>query len=290
MYVLDNGKRLGRTRTIYRDEYFSLGGHNGMKYVPRRGSLPKILDKVKDISHTLKSEDYISLPGMMINSVPVKLNPKTMDFYSSMEKKFFMTIDGEDIEAVNAAAKSGKLRQITCGFSYNDQGDPVALPGAGEKMKALQEILEAYPYESFIIVAEFTELANQLIKKIKGSVAINGSTSVTESMKAVQGWNSGKVRRLVVHPASVSHGMNLQFGGRMIVWMGPIWNLEYWLQLNARLHRQGQIRPVIVNVLTAVNTIDVVVASRLKQKGATQDTLLAGIREYWDQKRGATNA
>ena len=284
-YILDEGKRLGMTRTAFREKYFTVGGYNGMKYIPRKGSLNKVLEKVKDISHTIRTEDYLKMPDLIVNRYPVELKPGTKGLYDEMEKKFFTDIEGEQIVAQTCAAKSNKLRQITCGFSYDQNGEALKIRGANEKLEALKEIIAGAPHEGFLIVAEFRELAAQLKKALPNCGVINGDTSVAESRRAITGWNAGKIKRLVVHPGSIAYGVNMQFGGRMIVWMGPTWDLSYWLQLNKRIHRQGQTKPVIVNVLTAIDTVDEVVANRLSMKGRTQDDLIEGIKEYWNRRR-----
>ena len=61
----------------------------------------------------------------------------------------------------------------------------------------------------------------------------------------------GRFRCCYVIPDSAGHGLNLQNGGRLIVWFGITWSLEKWQQANARLHRQGQTKPVIVHTLIA---------------------------------------
>ena len=61
---------------------------------------------------------------------------------------------------------------------------------------------------------------------------------------------------LLAHPASAGHGLNLQFGGNVIVWFSLTWSLEFYQQANKRLHRSGQNKSVIIHHLIAKNTID----------------------------------
>ncbi len=85
---------------------------------------------------------------------------------------------------------------------------------------------------------------------------------------------------LAVHPASAGHGLNLQHGGHIIVWFTLTWNLEYYLQLNKRLHRSGQEHPVMVHRLITPKTVDVVKVSRLASKDKSQAGFLAALRAY----------
>ena len=52
-------------------------------------------------------------------------------------------------------------------------------------------------------------------------------------------WNAGEVDVLLVHPASCAYGLNLQAGGRHVVWYGLNWSFELNDQGNCRLYRQG---------------------------------------------------
>ena len=82
---------------------------------------------------------------------------------------------------------------------------------------------------------------------------------------------------LLCHPASSGMGLNLQSGGSTIIWFGMTWNLEHYLQFNARLHRQGQIKPVKINHLIAKNCIDERIYEALKSKNAIQENLLKSL-------------
>jgi SNF2 family DNA or RNA helicase len=94
----------------------------------------------------------------------------------------------------------------------------------------------------------------------------------------IERWNSGEIRMLLAHPASAGHGLNLQQGGSLCVWFGLTWSLELYQQFNARLHRQGQTRPVrIVHLITA-GGIDERVMAVLGQKDAQQSALLDALK------------
>jgi SNF2 family DNA or RNA helicase len=94
----------------------------------------------------------------------------------------------------------------------------------------------------------------------------------------INDWNAGKIKLLFAHPQSAGHGLNIQHGGSLIVWFSLNWNLEYYQQFNARLHRQGQTMPVRIVHLVAENTIDERVVNVLKDKDISQSSLLKALR------------
>ena len=95
----------------------------------------------------------------------------------------------------------------------------------------------------------------------------------------IRAWNDGKIPVLLAHPASVGYGLNLQEGGRVIVWYGLTWSLELYQQANARLHRQGQTKPVIIHHLITEGSVDEDVMQALRHKDTSQAALLAALKE-----------
>jgi hypothetical protein len=96
---------------------------------------------------------------------------------------------------------------------------------------------------------------------------------------AIEQWNAGQLPLMLAHPASAGHGLNLQAGGSAVVWFGLTWSNELHLQFNARLHRQGQQRPVVVSYLVADGTVDQDILAALADKHASQEVLLNALRQ-----------
>ena len=96
-------------------------------------------------------------------------------------------------------------------------------------------------------------------------------------------WNDGELKAIVAHPASVGHGVNLQEGGALMLWMAPTFSLENWQQTIGRLHRQGQTRPVRCYVLTATE-MERDILKLLERKETTQDALLASLKERYGRR------
>ncbi|WP_445083836.1 helicase-related protein [Candidatus Vondammii sp. HM_W22] len=92
-------------------------------------------------------------------------------------------------------------------------------------------------------------------------------------------WNAGKIPILLAHPASAGHGLNLQNGGNIIVWFGLTWSLELYQQLNGRLHRQGQTKPVFIHHLAIIDSVDMTVLEALRGKHTTQKALLDALKK-----------
>jgi SNF2 family DNA or RNA helicase len=106
---------------------------------------------------------------------------------------------------------------------------------------------------------------------------LGGGVHPAESVRIVERWNRGEIPVLLAHPTSVAHGLNLQSGGHAVCWYGLTWNLEEYLQLNARVWRQGQNKPVVIHSLVARGTVDELMLLRLMDKAAAQERLFDAL-------------
>lgn len=275
IYLLDKGERLGKTLTAYRSTYFVPGRTNGIvvfDYKLRPGADKIIQDKIKDICVSMSADDYLQLPDCIFKTITVELSPKDKNRYDEFEKEQVMEIIGDNpITAANAAVLSGKLSQFAQGAIYDENKDVIELHTA--KLEALEEIIEEAGNSNILLFYKYKhDLARieEHFKKIKPVRLDN-----PEDIKT---WNAGKIKLYLAHPASAGHGLNLQTGGDVIVWFGNTWSLELYQQANARLHRQGQTKPVTIVHIVAKGTIDedILISISNKQKG--QDALLEAVK------------
>ena len=92
-------------------------------------------------------------------------------------------------------------------------------------------------------------------------------------------WNRGEVQMLLAHPASIGHGMNIQFGGHHIVWFGLNSSRELFQQFNARLPRPGQkSKNVFIHMILTNDTFDMRLVDLLADRDATQDRITDAVK------------
>lgn len=270
MYLIDFGERLGRTLTNFRQRFFDKD-FMGYKYTLRDGSAAKIESLVSDCIIHMSADDYLDMPDRVDVDSVVALPPKSIAAYRDFERQMFMEIEGEEIEAATAAILANKLLQFSNGATYTDaNGSWSEIHSA--KLDALAEIVEDNPGENILVGYNYKFDLERLKKRFPQAVALDKEQSTIDR------WNRGETPMLLAHPASAGHGLNLQQGGALCVWFGLNWSLELTQQFNARLHRQGQGRPVRIVRLIAEDTIDERVASVLNNKDATQSSLLNALK------------
>lgn len=281
IFCLDQGERLGQTIGSYRMAYFKPGLGNGYvvyNYIPLKGAQEEITKRIGDITVSMKAEDYLTLPKRIDNDIRIQLPDKAKAEYKKLEAERILELFGSDdnaqsdtITAASAAAVMGKLLQLSGGAVYDDGGGWVEFHE--EKIRALADIIDT-AQEPVLVFYGYRHERQRLLEKFKKLKPreITGPDDITD-------WNAGKISLLIAHPASVGYGLNLQEGGHIVVWYSLPWSLELYQQANARLYRQGQTKPVIINHLIAVGTVDEDVTRSLKAKDTSQTALMEALKD-----------
>lgn len=277
LYLLDGGERLGKTITGYRERYFVPGDRNQFvvfNYNLREGAEEAIHNKISDICISMKADDYLDMPERIDNIVKIDLPKKALKEYEELEKELIVQLDDEDISASNSAVLTGKLLQMCNGAIYADETKEV-INIHDEKLNALMDIIEAANGKPVLIFYSFKHdlirIKDYLNKnKIKGQ-ELGGPEDIKK-------WNDGEIPVLLLHPASAGHGLNLQYGGNIIVWFGLTWSLELYQQACARLYRQGQKESVVIHHIIARSTVDEDVMKALQGKELNQNLLLEAVK------------
>ena len=275
LWLIDMGQRLGRTLTSYRSKYFNPGRSNGhvvYDWILRPGAGDEISRQIQDVTVSLKAEDWLEVPDLIETDIRIALSPTESKAYRDFERDQLMSIEGKDIEAVTAAALANKLLQFTGGAMYDTEHGWHETNDA--KLRALEDIIETANGEPVLVFYQFKHELARLQERFKALQPVTFSGEP----ETLREWNEGKIRLLLCQPASVQYGLNMQNGGHIIVWYTPTWNLEQYQQANARLHRQGQERPVLCYRLICEGTIDNRVISAISAKDSAQESLLAIIR------------
>lgn len=281
VYLLDRGERLGRYITHYRARYFDYNPWRHA-YIPKPGAFEAVQAKIADICVSMKAGDYLQLPELVIHDVPVALGERAAMLYRQMEREMVLELpsDEAEISATSAAALTNKLLQLCGGCVYGEEGEAFHVHDA--KLEALTELLESLGEPALLFYGFRHELPGLRAAAMRNGRRVRELNSADDA----QAWNRGEVDVLLAHPASCAYGLNLQRGGRHVVWFTLTWSLELYQQANARLYRQGQEKPVIVHRLLVKGGADEDVAKALEAKRETQDALIEVLKARIGRVRG----
>ena len=269
--ILDMGQRLGRYISHFRNAYFVPDKRNQQiifTYKPKPGAEEAIYRLISDITISMKNTDYLKLPDLVINEIPVILSEEERQNYEIMKSDMVLSLKGKEIDAVNAAALSNKLLQMANGAVYDGNSGVVRIHD--RKLDALEDIIEAANGKPVLIAYWYKHDLERIMERFP-AVQLDNAESIKR-------WNNGEIPVAVIHPASAGHGLNLQTGGSCLVWFGLTWSLELYQQTNARLWRQGQKDTVIIHHIVAKDTIDEQVMKALKRKDKTQTALIDAVK------------
>ena len=269
--VLDMGKRLGRFITHYRDEFFQPDKRNGMQvfsYKPRPGAEEEIYRRIGDITISMKSTDYLQMPECLMNEARVTLSDNERKDYDTLRKELVLTLGDEEIDAVNAAALSGKLCQMANGAVYSEDKRSIHLHD--RKLDMLEDLIEGANGKPVLVAYWYKHDLERIRKRFK--------VREIKTTGDIDDWNAGAIPVGLIHPASAGHGLNLQAGGATLIWFGLTWSLELYQQTNARLWRQGQKETVVIHHIITRGTIDEKIMKALKSKEGTQSALIEALK------------
>jgi SNF2 family DNA or RNA helicase len=214
----------------------------------------------------MKAEDYLELPDKISNVVKVDID--NYDLYKHFEKEYYLRINNGEITAVNAAVLSSKLLQYCNGAVYSSENDGSYTIIHNNKIDYLKDFIELYPDENILVAYNFKSDEERIRLAIPSSITLNRNNIVDVE----KSWNKGEIKLLLCQ-SGTAKGLNLQYGGRIIVWFGITYNLEHYLQFNARLHRQGQTKPVLIYHIVANKCKDEQVMKILDNKNTTSEMI-----------------
>lgn len=282
--AVDGGERLGEYITHYKDSYF-VSDYMGWSYQPTELGKQWIEHKISDITIKMDARDYLDLPDVKVTNLIVDLPDKARKAYLEVEKQMFTQLDnGREIEVFSRSSVSNKCLQFCNGAAYlsAESSEWEAIHDA--KLDALEDVLEEAGGSPVLCSYSFKADAERIMKRFKKYRPVNLTaepSSRTEQI--INDWNSGRVKLLIGHPASMGHGVDgLQDSGHILVWFGMNWSLELYEQMNGRINRQGQKAPVSIIRILCSDSVDLAVADAIERKDDDQEGLKRALQRYRD--------
>lgn len=276
IYLLDQGERLEKTVGKYREKYFNPGRRNQnivFNYELKQGADSSIQNRISDICISMKAEDYLELPDVIYEQIPVVLDTKAQRAYAELEANMVLELEQDEITVASAAALSNKLLQLANGALYDEDRQVHEVHDC--KVERFMELIEQLNGKPALVFYSFQHDLDRLRKALDKT---NLRVRLLKTVQDQKDWNDKKVDILLAHPASAAYGLNLQQGGNHVIWFGLNWSLELYQQANKRLHRQGQQEKVIIHHLVTKGTRDEDVMAALESKGDVQEELLNSLK------------
>ncbi len=277
--IIDGFQRFGRFVGRFRDAYFRKGAFNPYtgvvySYIPLPDAEKRIYDKISDMAISMKSVDYLDMPECVYVDHAVEMDAGESEIYEEMQKDLVVELNGETITSQNAAVLSNKLMQMASGCLYTEDGGIVHIHD--RKLEMLSDLIEQANGQNVLVVYHF-RFDHDRIRNYLKELAYEPRDIKTDD--DIDDWNAGKIQVGMISPVSAGHGLNLQRGGHIEIWVTLPWSYDYYSQTVARLWRQGVTADTVtIHHIICKDTVDLDVVEALKRKSTTQENLIAAVK------------
>lgn len=208
------------------------------------------------------------MPEKLVVKHKVAMDESEREVYEQLKKDMIVNVDGEEIDAANAAVLSGKLLQMASGAIY--AGDGSFLHVHDQKLDMLEDLIEQANGKNVLIAYWFRHDKKRIMERF--------DVRELKTEKDIADWNADKIPIGLISPGSAGHGLNLQDGGHILIWFSQVWSLEMVQQTEGRLWRQGQKNAVSIHHIICEDTIDEAVSKAVKDKDTTQAKLIEAVK------------
>lgn len=244
------------------------------KWRPRPGSHLKVFEVLQPAVRFAK-KDCLDLPPVTYESRDCELTPEQTKAFRLMRQHMVTYAEGHTIDAVNAADKIGKLRQIMCGAVKDpESGEYVELPHQ-PRLKVLMECVEQASAKVLVIVP-YKGIINYLHRDITKKYSceiVNGDVTPTKRNEIFRRFKEEKdLHILLCHPQVMAHGLTLTEAD-MLIFYAPIYSNEQNQQVMERINRPGQTRPMTI-IRIGANPIEWEMYRVVEGRRVSQESIL----------------
>lgn len=224
------------------------------QWVPRENSA-QIVHQALQPAIRFTKDECLDLPEMLYTVRDTPLSAQQVKYYETLRKHMMTIAAGEEITAANAAVILSKLLQLSAGCVYADNGEVVQFD-VKTRISALLEVIDEASHKVLVFVP-FRHAIDLVLSELqKANIvceAIHGDVSPSKRTAIFNRFQTGnELQVLVVQPTTASHGVTLH-AANVVVWWGPIYSVDTYVQANARVHRAGQKNPCTVVHLQGSN-------------------------------------
>lgn len=268
-YLSSRGGLVLQSEGLSRQAMAELFQRQGAEWRITADSRKKLFDVIGPHIHAAKKDECLDLPEQIDEIRLVQMGPKQRVAYKQMKNLLVAQIDGEDVVAQVALTKLMKLREITAGWAYSEDGTIVETECP--KLVELEQILDELGDRQAIIWGQFT----WEIEKIAAALELSAPTATLyggtkDREDSINGFISGNYRYLVANPHSAAHGLTFVNCSHQI-FFSLDYSWEAYEQARARTHRAGQKSTCVYYYILADGTIDQEILEVLRSKGRAQD-------------------
>lgn len=244
------------------------------RWRPRVGSAEQVYNVLQPAVR-FRKRDCLDLPPVTFESRTTPLTPEQEKAYQRMKLYMVAHAGGHEIDAVNAADKIGKLRQILCGAVKDPEtGEYVVLPHR-PRLKVLLECIEQASAKVLVVVP-FKGIINALhgeVEKQYTCEVVNGNVTPKRRNEIYRRFkHETDPHILLCHPQVMAHGLTFTEADTLIFY-APIYSNEQSQQVMERINRPGQVRPMTI-IRIGANALEWDIYKQVEGRKVSQESIL----------------
>lgn len=242
VYVLDQGVRLGKRYTAFRNIMQApINKGPFVTWVDKPDSSVMTYGLIQDIVKHHRFDDVMPLvPELKHLTVKYELAASHYEDYREFEKQAYLEFGNKSITAVNAGSLANKLLQLASGAVYSgdrewivfDKGRYELIADLVEQRKHTVVFFHWY-HQRMVLEAEFAS-RNLNYAVIDGTVK-----STTKRAEIITDFQDGKYDVILLQPLSAAHGVTLTQADT-VIWASPTYQGDIYNQGVARIKRGVQ--------------------------------------------------
>lgn len=248
------------------------------RWVHKPGAMNRVYE-VMQPAIRFEKKDVIDLPPVVTLRFQTQMTPEQSKMFKDMKNDMTMEMAGGRIDAVNAADKITKLRQILCGCIK--RGDAYETIPHGPRFNTLCEIIDGAKAKVIVIVpfkGIIKELERELRAKRFTVGVINGDVPPGQRKIIISNYkNEVDPHILLCHPKVMAHGLNLTEADLMVCY-APIYGNDDYSQVIERFNRAGQKNKMTIARIAA-HPIEWEIYKSIDNDAQTQKTILDLYRQ-----------
>lgn len=279
MKVVDLGQRLGKQYFAFRSSVCSPVPRGGFTlWEEKEGAADAVAGLLTDCTIRHSADECLDLPENHEYEISFKPSAKVALAYKQMKDIQLSLVDGGVINAVNAASAYSKLLQILSGAVYDENKETISIDN--QRAELIADLIEARSAKHSVVFFQWTHQRDTILEELRNRKIsvdfIDGS--VNNRSEIVDRFQNGELQALLIHPQAGGHGLTLT-KGTTTIWASPTTNLEWYIQGNRRIYRNGQTQKCETIIVVAEGTMEVDLMTKLQEKDDKQALLLEFLQE-----------
>jgi SNF2 family DNA or RNA helicase len=240
-------------------------------------NLSVLADKMKLVSIRHQLGEVATIPEVHVTTLVCKFTQPQKELYQGYKEDILKSVKNTDSMPC-VLAQMTALRQLSSDYTMITERMNMGIP---PKYALLDKIINLLRRDERLIIATcFNHVHDVILNRYANlkPVSIRGKVSDAKRTLAVNSYNSGESRILVIHPRSGGLGLNLQAGSK-IVFFDRDFHFVQNVQTEHRIQRIGQKHNCQIVNLVCEGTLDDYILDVLNEKSQLSAKILKDYLE-----------